>query len=183
MWSDLKVDNNYEIYSEYPYYIRNKSRKNNLNVYYNNLGYPQVYIKKAYLIHRLIAMQFLENDDPENKKHVIHINLDKNDYHLENLKWANTSESNTNRNKHKCNIQYIEELPKTTVKITYHKGYYFDSYYFDYESKQLIYETSTFKYKIVNKNKNDTEIKMKDINGKYHSFYWKTFVDKILERC
>jgi hypothetical protein len=43
---------------------------------------------KSFLVHRLIAINFIENDDPENKNRVIHINKKKTDNRINNLKWV-----------------------------------------------------------------------------------------------
>lgn len=42
----------------------------------------------SFLLHRLIAIHFVENDDPENKKRVIRINKDITDNRVENLRWV-----------------------------------------------------------------------------------------------
>lgn len=42
----------------------------------------------SFLVHRLIAMHFIPNDDPVNKIKVIHINGRKKDNRIENLKWS-----------------------------------------------------------------------------------------------
>ena len=69
----------------------------------NHKGYKQVslYVKnrkyKGCMISRLIAQCWIEN--PENKPTVDHINRDKLDNRIENLRWATYKEQNKNRKK------------------------------------------------------------------------------------
>ena len=44
-------------------------------------------------IHRLVAETFLENDDPENKTVVMHLDNDTMNNHVSNLKWGTQSEN------------------------------------------------------------------------------------------
>lgn len=48
--------------------------------------------KRASSLGRLVATIFLENDNPIEKKHVVHIDSDKTNNVLTNLKWTNTKE-------------------------------------------------------------------------------------------
>lgn len=57
-----------------------------------NTGYDKVSIKgKMYLIHRLIAINFIPN--PLNKKQVNHINSDRSDNSIDNLEWVSHLEN------------------------------------------------------------------------------------------
>jgi hypothetical protein len=62
----------------------------------NNEGYYSVDLpsKKNMLVHRLIAIHYIPN--PENKDFVDHINRNRKDNLIENLRWATRSENNTN---------------------------------------------------------------------------------------
>ena len=47
-------------------------------------------------VHQAVAITFLDN--PENKPTIDHVNRDKKDNRLENLRWATRSEQNRNKN-------------------------------------------------------------------------------------
>lgn len=62
----------------------------------NSNGYHQVCIKgKYYCVHRLVAETFLDN--PDNKPEVDHINHDKNDNSVKNLRFVTRLENSANR--------------------------------------------------------------------------------------
>ncbi len=56
----------------------------------NNVG-------KKFRIHRLVATAFIEN--PENKPQVDHIDRNKINNHVHNLRWATNQENQKNKNK------------------------------------------------------------------------------------
>ena len=100
---------NMEIFKDikgYPgYQISNKGRiwsckrQRYLNPFTNNSGYKAINIiaangkRKGELIHRLVALHFIDN--PEGKPEVNHIDRDKENNCVENLEWVTHGENNT----------------------------------------------------------------------------------------
>lgn len=72
-------------------------------------GYHETMINgKHYLVHRLVAETFIENI--ENKPTVDHINRERSDNRVENLRWATWSEQEQNK--------YVVLYPKYGVSCT-----------------------------------------------------------------
>ena len=89
------VDNDYEINTEFPYPIRRKSNGKVIKETLDNVdGYQRCTLNgHLYLKHRLVALQFIPNDDPENKIVVMHKDNNKTNNNVENLKWGTVSEN------------------------------------------------------------------------------------------
>lgn len=67
-------------------------------------GYPRVRLtiggrRRAYLVHRLVAANHLE-PRPTDKHEVCHINGDKTDNRVENLRWGTRKENAADRERH-----------------------------------------------------------------------------------
>ena len=97
---------------------------------YHKVGLCQDGKQKRFSVHRLVAQAFIPN--PDNKPEVDHINQDRSDNRLENLRWVTALENgqnkgnyNTNTSGHK-NIYYhksrdIWSLDKNINKKRYTK--------------------------------------------------------------
>ena len=46
---------------------------------------------KSWFTHRLVALHFVQNDDPDNKKVINHIDEDKQNPRWDNLEWCSSS--------------------------------------------------------------------------------------------
>ena len=100
----LEFENDYEILNQYPFTIRRKSDLHEIPESSRGAWYISVNLnQQSYDKHRLIAKQFIPNDDPEHKIQVDHINHDKTDYHLDNLRWVSVSDNFKKSNKNKWN--------------------------------------------------------------------------------
>ena len=77
-------------------------RKHYLKNHINDRGYLQVRLSrskkdtKLLKLHRLVAIHFINN--PDNLKEVDHINRDKSDARVQNLRWVNRSQQIHNQN-------------------------------------------------------------------------------------
>ena len=166
-WIELKFDNDYEIYTEYPYPIRKKSNSRIISEFMRS-GYMCLKInQKMQYKHRLIAFQFIENDDPENKTQVDHINRNKLDNTIENLRWVTPSENSKNKDKYVQQInEYIDELPENAIEIQEHDGFKFKDLFYDIDDERLLKIVKS-KIKIIKPyllNKQQV-INLTDING------------------
>lgn len=98
LWEECKLDKDYEICLRYPHEIRRKGSKKVLVVGTNPNGYQHVTLNgKQLRVHRIIAIQWIPNDDPANKTVIDHINRNRADNRIENLRWSSISENNHNR--------------------------------------------------------------------------------------
>lgn len=66
--------------------------------YHSKGGYKRIKVNfgernKKFMVHRLVALAFIPNDDPEHKTQVDHINCDRTDNRVENLRWVTPSEN------------------------------------------------------------------------------------------
>jgi len=125
----------------------------------NGVGYQIINLRKegkrkSYLIHRLVAEEFLNN--PEGLSQVNHIDKDSTNNRLDNLEWC-TAKYNIKHSKDKTLYQYtlsgelVNEWESASTacevsgftapnitnvcngKLKHHKGYRFS--YFDYRTK------------------------------------------------
>ena len=97
-------------------------------------GYPKVYLcngnkQKSIPLHIILAKTFIDN--PDNKPIVDHINHDRSDYSLSNLRWVTYSENNLNRSSTKKTEVYYEKYDLYGNYIETIKGSSLDPRYRD----------------------------------------------------
>ena len=183
MVETLKFNSNYEIEKDFPHRIRRIGKDKFISEFDVN-GYVGVYIDcKQALKHRLIALQFIQNDDPENKIQVDHINRIKSDNRLENLRWVTSSENIMNSNRpttrNRQKSEYLDELPPDAELIEEYNDYEFDRYFYDLWEERIVMETKSKRIKILKPFQNGKVlcINLYDTNGKKRNFGYNKLID------
>lgn len=174
----------YEILNDYPFTIRRKDNHYEIRERDRGNGYIRISLNgTSYDKHVLIAKQFIPNDDPEHKSEVDHINHDKSDYHLNNLRWVSHSQNNRNRtsfNNKKC--KYVDTISDDAIVVDYYdtrtERHEFENYYYH---DGVFYYDNDSNYRILNVNINKTgccSVRMKDKNNKDVSVVIKRFKEQ-----
>ena len=113
-----------------------KILKNVIKEYAREDGYIQCKMnRRTYLKHRIIALQFIDN--PNNLPSIDHINHNRQDNRIENLRWVTTSDNNRNFSGRRFKYNFLDELPETAESLESYNGYEFDGLYIDYENEKL----------------------------------------------
>lgn len=91
-----------------------------------NLPYMRVkltknYVAKDYFVHRLVAQEFIPNDDPEHKKIVMHLDNNCQNNNVSNLKWGTDSENCQQRVRDGHQFSPTEGNNKTYIYFLYNK--------------------------------------------------------------
>ena len=110
----------YEILSQYPFTIRRKDNHYVVSERINKSnGYPSVNLNENKIEkHRIIAKQFIHNIDPEHKTQIDHINKDRTDYHLENLRWCTSSDNNKNASsRNGVEYEFVSDIPDDAIVV------------------------------------------------------------------
>jgi hypothetical protein len=130
-WETLREHEDYEIWTDFPYQIR---KKKNGKIIMENLnkttGYLRVKLNEKYIDkHRLIAIQFIPN--PDFLPQVDHVNHDRTDYHLSNLRWISVSNNNRNKSIHAGVVYtFVDEISPEAIHVTEYSGNEFTDLYY-----------------------------------------------------
>ena len=102
----------------------------------NKNGYINITIKrKVYKLHRIIAEAFIPN--PDNKPYIDHINRNKLDNRVSNLRWVTAQENSNNRKTNLVEGERKQDLTFTEYKTQAHKKWR-DKHSEEYNAKRRL---------------------------------------------
>ena len=97
---EVKGFTNYLIYDDGR--VWSKYKKDFMSIKIHKAGYNHLSLKqKSFYIHRLVAIHYLPN--PDNLPEIDHINRDKSDNRLQNLRWSSKMDNAQNKGIYKNN--------------------------------------------------------------------------------
>ena len=170
-WEQLVDHEDYEICSEYPHQIRKRSNGRIVTEGVTN-GYLRVCLnRKQFYKHILIAQQFIENPDPENYTVVDHINHNRSDNRVENLRWISQRMNSNNR----FDQELVNEISDEAIRVTDYSKWTFEELYF-YDDVFYVYNGISYVVKRKYQNKaGNWYIRVYDTTGKQRSIYYTKF--------
>ena len=140
-WLEVVNHPDYEIFSEFPHDIRRKNTGRVVSKNINSKGYIQVELNgKSYLLHRIIAEQFIENPNPARLTVVDHIDRDKTNYRISNLRWTNQSQNCRNKSSHKGVVySYIDMIAEDCIVVDHYGNHVLQNYDYDENLDQFFW--------------------------------------------
>ncbi|KAA6376224.1 MAG: hypothetical protein EZS28_028249 [Streblomastix strix] len=134
----LVADNEFEINDVYPHQIRRIDNQEIKEPYEANGYYVICLNAKRYQLHRLIAQNFIDN--PDNLNEVDHVNRDKSDYHIDNLRWITHSDNLRNKSSsNNIDYVYVDSLSDDAIVINEYGKHRFEFYYYDNETDEFLF--------------------------------------------
>lgn len=116
---EIQGFSNYLIYPDGR--VFSKKRNKFMKHHNDGYGYLFVHLKTNKKIHRLVAEHYIAN--PENKREVDHIDRNKNNNDVSNLRWVSSKENCKNRKAKK--VQKNNKLGHKNISLTNNKTYKF----------------------------------------------------------
>ena len=176
----IDFENEYEIKTTYPHEIRNKRTGKILKESIKDNGYYYVHLNRMrYVKHRLIAKQFIPN--PNNLPCVDHINHNRIDNHISNLRWVSSSDNNKNKSNHKgvnyVFYDYADFDDDDIIVVNEYNGHEIDDIYYDMLTEKFLFDTGVnYRELHVNFNKNGyASVYVKDVENKNVRIYINKF--------
>ena len=171
-WQPLKGHPSYEIYTDFPYQIRKirshipvKTHRDKTKGNY----YCVLLDGKRYYLHHILANHFIDN--PNGLRCVDHIDHDRGNNRIENLRWCSHKHNLNNRS----DQTFVDDIPEDAIKVDQFKGWNFEDLYF-HDNTFYVYNGINYVVKRRCQDKNDYYfIRITDASGKLRNIYYTTF--------
>ena len=140
-------------------------------------GYIQVSINgRCQQKHRLVALQFIYNDDPVNKTIVDHIEQDRTYYHVSCLRWVSTQDNNKNRSSTRGIVyKYVDNIDENSIKVTKYGDHSFENYYY-FDNKFYYFNGARYRILYIKENESGALlVSMQDTQNKTVNVYVNKF--------
>lgn len=169
-WVECVVDRNYLIQTAPPYNIKRKGKDKLVALCDNGEGYLKCILNgRNYYHHRIIALQFIENDDPVNKTEIDHINHNRRDNRIENLRWVSHADNMRNTAGYRGKLfEFVKEISPNAITIKRYGRRRCEKYYYDENLQEFYLEEAPDRFRILNicTVRNGAEfVYMYDVNG------------------
>ena len=176
-WHECVCDSDYEINDVFPYNIRRIGSDKIIKEFINkSTGYVHCKLNQVlYQKHRLIAQQFIPNDDETHKFFIDHLDHNRANNHISNLRWVSHKENMKNKSSYKgYKYIFLDELPDTAESLDSYNGHDLDGVYVDYEQQKL-YLFNGVKYRelVACRCKGSIYYKVHDVENKQTPLYHK----------
>lgn len=173
----LNFEESYEILNYYPFTIRNKDTLNELKGIIDNEGYHVMKLnRKMYKKHRLIALQFIANDDPALKIVVDHINHDPSDNHIENLRWVDSMNNAKNKSSHNGIVyEFVDTISDEAIVVNEYGTHQFEDLYY-HDDKFYFYNGKQYRILHVNQKRHGSLfVQYRDTDKKLVQIFYSKF--------
>ena len=181
VWQALTdFENDYEIEVEPPHRIRRRRDGRIISQFVVNTGYVHVVLNgRNYSYHRILARHFIPN--PDNLPCVDHIDRNKTNNSIENLRWVSNSDNNRNKDRYRLQRrEYLNTAPNDLIEITQYNDFEYpaNKYFFCGRDDRVVMRINDHKWQWLAQTPNAGYLRiiMKDINGRNHQIH----VDKLI---
>lgn len=171
-WQPLKNHPSYEIYTDFPYQIRKIHSHRVIKTWRDQTRgnyYCILLDGKRYRLHHILANHFIDN--PNGLRCVDHIDHDRGNNRIENLRWCSHKQNLNNRS----DQTFVDDIPEDAIKVDQFKGWNFEDLYF-HDNTFYVYNGINYVVKRRCQDKNDYYfIRITDASGKLRTICYTTF--------
>ena len=106
--------------------------------------------RKTLCKHRLVALMFVHNPDPEHFIEIDHINHEPSDNHISNLRWTDRATNCRNRGTIRgITYEFVTELPQGSVKVDHYNKHQFNDIYFNADANTFYKKVADHYFRVM----------------------------------